>query len=663
MHIRWAGVVFLAAFCGAQLSAQDNLAVAVTASEGPPPVAAAADEIVPPLIPTSAFAAQGNFRDAILSPDGNTIAIQMELAGQPTIVLFDAETRKPIQRFGMGEKVGLEWFSWASNDRLLVGLSKSGDYFGTEALFTRLYVADRTTNEFRFIGNKSSILTGDDVIYTAPDGSHVLLNMQATPYETPSVFRFDLDKSRQGKQVEKPRADIWNYFADSAGVVRVGSGWNNDRLRVFYRKAEGEKMESVGRFEAGEADAELWDVAYIKPGSDIGYVIDRGESGRTELQSFDFARREKVETIYANVGWDVESALISKDGDPIAAFFTDDRSRVVWFGENDRKLQSGLDKVLKEDEVWVSSRARDGSRMLVVAGGEADPGVLYVYTPDERQLDIFSEFRPEVNFGHLAKPKPVDYKARDGTRVTAYLTLPRGRGAKKLPLILLPHGGPYGVRDQLRYDDEVQLLANRGYAVLQPNYRGSSGYGLQFSRLGDGQIGRKMQDDIDDAMDWAVAQGIADPNRVCVVGGSYGGYAALWAVTRNPERYRCAASWAGVTDWDSQLRYDRNFFSRKGGKKWRSRVEGGEDGFDLDSVSPYRQAGKLTRPTLLAHGTDDNNVPFSQFKKMRDAADKTSAPVELLVIEDEGHSFSKPENEQKWYDTLIGFLARHNPAD
>lgn len=118
-----------------------------------------------------------------------------------------------------------------------------------------------------------------------------------------------------------------------------------------------------------------------------------------------------------------------------------------------------------------------------------------------------------------------------------------------------------------------------------------------------------------------------------------------------------------MTDWDSQLRYDRNFFSRKGGKKWRSRVEGGEDGFDLDSVSPYRQAGKLTRPTLLAHGTDDNNVPFSQFKKIRDAADKTSAPVELLVIEDEGHSFSKPENEQKWYDTLIGFLARHNPAD
>jgi dipeptidyl aminopeptidase/acylaminoacyl peptidase len=164
--------------------------------------------------------------------------------------------------------------------------------------------------------------------------------------------------------------------------------------------------------------------------------------------------------------------------------------------------------------------------MLVVAGGEADPGVLYVYTPDERQLDIFSEFRPEMNFGHLAKPKPVDYKARDGTRVTAYLTLPRGRGAKKLPLILLPHGGPYGVQDQLRYDDEVQLLANRGYAVLQPNYRGSSGYGLQFSRLGDGQIGSKMQDDIDDAMDWAVAQGIADPNRVCVVGGSYGGYAA-----------------------------------------------------------------------------------------------------------------------------------------
>ncbi|OYU73496.1 MAG: hypothetical protein CFE45_37170, partial [Burkholderiales bacterium PBB5] len=195
------------------------------------------------------------------------------------------------------------------------------------------------------------------------------------------------------------------------------------------------------------------------------------------------------------------------------------------------------------------SRSEDGKRMLVAAGNEADPGVLYLYEPGAKSLKELAQWRPELDFTQLAQPKPMRYTARDGTVIRGYLTLPRGRDPKGLPLVIMPHGGPFGVRDKLQYNDEVQLLANRGYAVIQPNFRGSGGYGEDFFALGEGQVGRGMQDDIDDAMDWAVAQGIADAKRVCVVGGSYGGYAALWAVLRNPERYVCAASWAGVTDW------------------------------------------------------------------------------------------------------------------
>ncbi len=674
MRLRWIALAAAAVFIGAPVLAQENIAPAPAAqpSKAAAPDAAPtagsmpgtpAKEARPPIIPTSAFAMHEKYRAASLSPDGNFIAVEMVLEGSPNIVLFDAVTRQPVQRFTVGTKVGLEWFRWAGNDKLLVSLSKSDNYFGTDALFTRLYVIDRLTSDFNFVGIKAPILTGDDVIYTAPDGSYVLLNLQATPYETPSVFRFELDDPGSGKRIEKPRFNVWDYFADSTGVVRVASGWNNDRLTVYYRKAGSRTMELIGRLKSDETEADIWDVAYINPGSDLGYVLERGESGRVELQSYDFSRRQKVETVYANPDWDLDLAMVRKDGAPLAAFFTDDRDRVVWLDQENQRLQKELDSVLKEDEVWITSRARDDSRMLVYAGGEADPGAMYIYTPAAKQIAIFSELRTKLRPADLVKPRPVHYDARDGTRITAYLTLPRGRDAANLPLILLPHGGPYGVRDQLRYDDEVQLLANRGYAVLQPNYRGSAGYGTKFTQLGTGQIGRKMQDDIDDAMDWAVTQGIADPARVCVVGGSYGGYAALWAVVRNPERYRCAASWAGVTDWNSQLKYDRNFFSRSGGKSWRRRVEGSDDGFDLDSVSPYRQAARLTRPTLLAHGTDDSNVPFSQFSKMRSAAESAGAPVQLLVIEGEGHSFSKPENKQQWYDTLVAFLAAHNPPD
>ncbi len=260
--------------------------------------------------------------------------------------------------------------------------------------------------------------------------------------------------------------------------------------------------------------------------------------------------------------------------------------------------------------------------------------------------------------------RPVDYSARDGTRIRAYLTLPRGREAKDLPLIVLPHGGPYGIRDTLEYSDEVQLLANRGYAVLQPNYRGSGGFGKSFEDLGKGQIGRQMQDDLDDAMDWAVTEGIADPARVCLVGASYGGYAALWGVIRNPERYRCAASFAGVTDFDKQLSYDADFLSRKGRRAWRERVRGEAEAFDLDTVSPARQAARLTRPILVVHGRKDNRVPFEQFEIMRNAVQKAGVSgAEFVELKDAGHGFTNAADETAWFDALIGFLAKNNPPD
>ena len=210
----------------------------------------------------------------------------------------------------------------------------------------------------------------------------------------------------------------------------------------------------------------------------------------------------------------------------------------------------------------------------------------------------------------------------------------------------------------------MQLLANRGYAVLQPNFRGSGGYGEAFEELGKGAIGRQMQDDLDDAVDWAAKEGIADPQRVCLVGSSYGGYAALWGVIRNPDRYRCAASFAGVTEWDKQLAYDADFFTRDDQRAWRDRVRGADRHFDLDSVSPARQAALLHRPVLLVHGKEDGRVPFSQFETMRNAMQRAQAvDAEFVVLEDSGHGFATAKDEQTWYDALVAFLGKHNPPD
>lgn len=625
-----------------------------TAPEGPVPRISAAD-----------FAKSSGISAPILSPDGKRIALTLVSGGKSSVAVLDTETRKPLRRFDMPPAHELEWYKWAGPDRVLLSVSTIVPWFGDEARATRLLVSDLTTGTTSVIAKGDIGLEGDDLLYTDPAGQFVLLAMQRTIYDYPSVWRFPLDgtAAKTGREIQRPQHGIWEWFADDAGVVRMGLEFSVDRTKVWYRKTETEPLRAIAKLTEDNVDDQIWDVIRIASGSDEGYALKPDDSGRIALRKFNYATRTPGDTVFAVPGWDVTDYELDKANQPLAAYYTDDRSHVHWFDPKMRTLQAKLGRAMPDTDLSIRSQASDDSRMIVWASHENDPGTYYLYTAATRRLDAFSAARPALDPALLARPKPVSYTARDKTVIHGYLTLPRGRPAKNLPLIVLPHGGPYGVRDWLRYDGDVQFLANRGYAVIQPNYRGSDGYGTNFEDLGEGQIGRAMQDDLDDAMDWAVAQGIADPKRVCVVGSSYGGYAALWAVTRNPERYRCAVSFAGVTDWKKQLKYDDKFFTSKGRRKWRSRVTGTAAEFDLDLVSPVVQISKLTRPVLLTHGDDDTNVPFKQFVLMRDAAAGARKPLETLVFPKEGHGFSKPENEQKWYETLDAFLAKHNPAD
>lgn len=276
---------------------------------------------------------------------------------------------------------------------------------------------------------------------------------------------------------------------------------------------------------------------------------------------------------------------------------------------------------MDSDQGYVPSNRKTGrfalyqydfaTRTLVEVSASDDPGVYYLYQPESGRMTSIVTRNEKLKGARRAPTRYVHYRARDGLQIPAYLTLPVGCVPKGLPLIIMPHGGPYGVRDSLGYDPEVQFLANRGYVVLQPNYRGSPSYGAEFYKKGEGQWGRTMQDDLDDGMDWLVKGGIVDPQRVCVVGGSYGGYAALWGATRNPERYRCAASLAGVTDVGKPFRCQINLLANPYRKNWRQVVQG-DFGFDLDSIAPLSQVESLKVPVPVAHGDEDSVVPDKQ---------------------------------------------------
>lgn len=632
---------------------------------GQSPPATSQPEALPPKISTAALTRSSGIGAMKLSPDGKLIALHATTKTGDSIAVLDAETKAVLHRLSLPKKNDLAWFRWAGNGKLLFSLSAQTVYFGEDARLSRLFFYDLATKTMPFVGRPDMGLEGDDVLFVDPAGEYLLLAMQRTIYDYPSVWRFPLtEKPVKGvKEVQRPTQGIWEWFADDTGAVRMGMAFERGKVRVLYRAKPEDSLREIAKITEDNADDKLWDVLRITSGSDEGLVLKPDDQGRVAVRKFNYATRALGEVVYSAPGWDVDEALIDKDGKLLAAFYTDDRDRAVWFEPKLKSLYARFEKAMQGQQVLITSRADDDSRMLVWVGDEGNPGQTFLYDGAKRALDSFSAELPDLDRTATARPKPIRYTARDGTAISGYLTLPRGRSPKKLPLIVMPHGGPYGVRDKLQFDNTVQLLANRGYAVIQPNYRGSGGYGEKFAELGAGQIGRAMQDDLDDAMDWAVKEGIADPARVCMVGASYGGYAALWAAIRNPERYRCAVSFAGVTDWNKQLKYDANFFSRKGAKSWRTRVQGEDAAFNLDLVSPVPQIARLTRPVLAIHGEDDSNVPFKQFLLLRDAAAKAGKPIETLTFAGEGHGFADNANEARYLDAIEAFLAKHNPAD
>lgn len=627
------------------------------------------ENVIPPEIPTSAFAGRSLFSRATLSPDGSRFAFTLVREDQLYLSIFDSTSLQMTGGLQLGDPDDFKWFRWVNNDRMLFSILRTDDRFDARA--SRLISYDVTAHRFRSLSLRRMSFDGDNVIHTAPDGSFVLVSMQEGLGADPDVWRFDLTSDEspdvitgERYQTRNPRVAAW--IADDAGVVRIGLGLRGTSgIGMMYRSSADHDWTTVARARYDDSDTlDTWDFMGLRAGSDMGYAIALPEgSDRRALMEFNFTTGQLGDIVYQSDTADVSSVQFDDAGKPVSVAYAGEDFRREWIDPDIRRIRSQLGRALPGSAVTILDMSEDRSRMLILQSGPADPGALYIFTPGEQKLELFSEYRPGVPAALLSAPQPIRYEARDGTSIHGYLTLPRGREPKGLPLIVNPHGGPYGVRDWDSYSDEVQLLANRGYAVIQPNFRGSGGYGEAFELLGHGQIGRAMQDDLDDAVAHLVAEGIVDPERVCIIGTSYGGFAAAWGAIRNPEIYRCAVSFAGVMHFERQLAHDSDYlFGRHRGRHW-DRVDGDQTNFDLDDVSPAVQVARLTRPLLLVHGEKDTRVPFDQYELMVTRAGRADIPLETLVLAESGHGFWNPEDEQAYYDAVLAFLARHNPAD
>jgi dipeptidyl aminopeptidase/acylaminoacyl peptidase len=342
---------------------------------------------------------------------------------------------------------------------------------------------------------------------------------------------------------------------------------------------------------------------------------------------------------------------------------------VHYFDAKSAQLQKDLHEVFPGDSLRLQNFSADGKRALVLVTNDRSPGKYYLYDETKQSVEQITARAPWIDPKLMGEVKPITYKARDGLDIAGYLTTPPGKAPKKLPLIVYPHGGPYAVRDIDGFDPYAQFFASRGYAVLQMNFRGSGGYGTKFLEAGAREWGGKMQDDVTDAVKWAVSQGVADEGRVCIFGASYGGYAALMGAAMTPDIYRCVISYAGVTDLESM--FQPRIMGRIGYRDrapeeivFLNRMIGDrKDAEYLHERSPAWNAAKIRAPVFIAHGELDMVVPFSNAQAMKSALEREHKPVEFFSRTDEGHGFEQEANEIALFTQVETFLRKYNPPD
>ncbi len=639
------------------------------AAETPAAQAAApatAAPAIPARISTTDFSTQPLLRHPVLSPDGLHMAARFSIKGVEKLAIADLTGKTQTKILGIGKKHDLVRYFWAGNHTLLVSIGMTVLWFDDEAYSTRLIAFDTDTGKDHVLDHQIAGIKGDDVLWVDPEGKTLLMAFQDSVYDYPEVWTMDIANNR-AKRVTNGYDGIWDWYADSSGVVRYGFGYMDaHNWKMVYRSNAADKFKVVLKGnDDKDDDSAIDNVVRLTNGSDTGYMLARGaDNPFWAIYEYDFIQHKRGKLVYAAQGSDIDSADSSEDGQRlIVAQYTDDRNRVHWFDEKLAKVQADLDKAVGGDrQARVVAHSRDYEILVVSLSSATDPGSYYLYQQAEGAMHRFAKTNEHLNPEQLAPVKYVHYKARDGQELAAYLTMPVGRPAKHLPLIILPHGGPFGVRDEGGFDEEVQFFANRGYVVLQPQFRGSGSFGKVFEDAAEGQWGRAMQDDLDDGMDWLAGQGVVDAKRVCVIGSSYGGYAALWAATRNPERYRCAASFAGISDVPKWLKYSGRFDGSKHRENWRARLQGDKT-FDLKTVSPLYTIDRLKVPVLIVHGEADTRVPLKQSKLYDDALTAAGKVHEFYSIPGEGHGFTTAANEQVWLDKLDAFLTKYNPAE
>lgn len=625
-------------------------------------------------IPVETFWKLPEFTNMALSPNGKLLAALTPLNERENLVVIDLEkkTKRIITSFNSFDVVN---FSWVNNNRIFFRVAEVRDrldrirYIGTYAIdvdgenLRNLTDGGRAMQANKLVSNITPMRRTDD------GTDDMIVAMNYPRYEAASVYRLDTKSGRVKENLTSDSpADTQSFVLDWNRVPRVALSLETRTMMytLWYRDGKDSPWGELMTYSFGEGVERISPIAFNADNKTLWVASNIGRD-KAAIYSYDPKTKKLGDLVFEHPLIDVWGGLIfqPKTHNLIGIRFNAEKPQVVWIDPEMRRLQAQVDAALPKTYNTLT-RTEDASNMLITSVSDVSPHRFYLLSTNPLKMEEVASTRPWLKPELMSERHFIKYKARDGLEIPAWVTIPRGSSGKNLPLVVNIHGGPwvrvYGWTDWGR--PEAQFFASRGYAVLEPEPRASDGFGRKHVLAGDKQWGLSMQDDITDGVLHLVKEGVVDKAKVCLYGGSYGGYATLMGLVKEPELFKCGIPLVAVTDVgefvgsneadyavDARVNFERILFRQVGDPKADREL--------LRKASPAYHADRIKAPVLLAMGQVDQRVPLIHGRLMRDAMEKAGVKHEYIVYPGEGHGWNKHENNIDWYKRVEKFLAEN----
>ena len=611
--------------------------------------------------PVEHYFKKPEFAGLQLSPNGRYLMVLRPYGenARMNIFVLDLDAGMKMTQATGEERADIIGATWVNNERILFGMDENGNESAA------IFAVNRDGKMGRTLIEQGTGLTAArraNMLDSLPDDDkHVLMSYNKDRLAYPDVYKMNVYTGRM-KKVSPNVEYAVGWMTDWDGKIRAAIELEGLETRILYREDEDAEFEQLAKFQTLDRS---WSPVGFDFDNKTMFVRSNLESDTAGLYFYDPEKRKMGEQIYADDTYDVGGPWLSRHKKKLLGVgYMGAKPQRVMFDREWATHIANLEATFPGKEISIASTSRDESRMVVRVWSDRDPGTYYLYEPTNAKRPLYKlvQGREWVKEDDMVPMMPIKYTARDGLTIHGYLSLPKNwKKGNPVPLIVNPHGGPWA-RDGWGWNPAIQMFANRGYATLQMDFRGSTGYGLKHLNAGNKEWGKKMQDDITDGVKWAIEQGYADGDKVCISGGSYGGYATMAGLTFTPDLYKCGINNVGVTD--VALLFETMPDSWEAQKvRMMEQVGDPEDKEFMKQISPLHNVEKIQAPVMIIHGRQDPRVVMQHADDLRDELErvgkKEGVDYEWLVKSNEGHGFRKQENILEQYEKMDAFLKKH----